>query len=129
MRAVTETGSGLLVAVGWSGLAGAIWTSRDGMSWTRMTVAAFQPLAGSIRLDGIADDGSGTLIAVGRQEHATEQAGIWVSDDAAGRSWRRLRSDDAFSDRGEAALDVAVTDAGVVGVGYGHHDSIQNAAA
>jgi TIR domain len=131
MRAVTETRSDLLVAVGWDRKTGAVWTSKDGRVWTRDGVDAFGPLleSGFARLTGIIEEGS-RLVTVGYDERGQGEgtgAAAWVSDGDPGE-WQRIEPS-AFSRNGEErALGGAATGHGTVAVGYEHPENESQAA-
>ena len=133
MQSVTETESGLLVAVGWDRRSGAVWTSRDGRRWARVAVDPFHPLftSSTVQLTGVVGDG-GRLVAVGRElpkRHGRYEAAIWVSTDGSGSSWKRLESDSFSSERGQQLLGVAKIDSHIVGVGYDHDVAGREVAA
>lgn len=123
MMDVTVGAAGL-VAVGFeqdsSGSRAAVWTSVDGLRWTR---APHQPAFEAARyqvMNGIASGGPG-FVAVGWAEydHATDRANaaVWISED--GRRWQRIpNDDDVFGVAGaEGMLDVTSVPTGVVAVG------------
>ncbi len=114
--AITTGGPGL-VAVGQtlddpdtrsvtsSWTASAVWTSEDGLVWTK------SPLAGS--LNDVTAGGPG-VVAVGRDSGA---AAVWTSPD--GTTWARVPHDPAiFGHGGGEMWQVAAGEAGLVAVGW-----------
>ena len=130
MRAITETGSGLLVAVGVDDKTGAVWTSAGGRSWVQADVDAFDPLSesGRTELSGITVQGD-HLVAVGFETRGgTAGAAAWIFDgDPA--EWRRLQTPAFSHDGDQKALGVAATDYGTVAVGYDHDAQRDNQVA
>lgn len=133
MRAVTETRSGLLVAVGWNRRTGAVWTSPNGRAWRRVGVDAFGPLSesGFLRLNDIIEEGN-RLVVVGleiRGQGAGTGAAAWVSNGGPGE-WQRIETS-AFSRDGfdQPVLGGAATGHGTVAVGYDRAVKNENKAA
>lgn len=131
MRAVTETRSGLLVAVGWDRRTGAVWTSPNGRAWTRDGVDAFGPLleSGFVRLTGTIEEGS-QLVAVGfdaRGQGGGTGAAAWVSEGDPGE-WQRIETSEFSRNGEELALGGAATGRGTVAVGYEHAENESQAA-
>jgi hypothetical protein len=120
---VTVGGPGL-VAVGVAGpspdVDGAVWTSVDGETWTR--VPHDEAVFGG---DGVqwmwsVVEGGPGLVAVGYDESGADgdkEAAVWTSTD--GEAWTRVPQDAAvFGGAGEQRMwGVAATDAGLVAVG------------
>jgi CHAT domain-containing protein len=134
MRAVTETRSGLLVAVGWDQFRATVWTSRDGLRWQRTHVddrqQLFEPRI--FHLTGVAEDGS-RLIAVGYIVRRTDGNGTvvaWAStgNPARASSWRKLAVASASDKRDQILTGVVATGAGAVAVGYDHGRSNRQVA-
>jgi Novel STAND NTPase 1 len=142
MKAVTETPSGLIVAVGRDGAEAAVWTSRDGRSWTRIrspalteSDAAGAPTA-TLELNDIVSSGS-LLVAVGRRGDTTgnrNEAAVWLSDDDA-QSWRRVQSPvferqggGQSGGRGQQMRGVVAVPFGFVAVGVDHPSGPQGPA-
>ena len=118
---VTAAGPGL-VAVGRGTPEGefgspgdaAVWTSSDGVTWSR--VEHDPAVFGDIRLSEVAAFGSG-VVAVGRDWGAEIPEGhtvVLLSDD--GLSWRRVPDDPALV--GVNFLDVTAGGPGLVAVGF-----------
>ena len=122
--AMTETESGL-VAVGFDPgeedfrQNGVIFTSDDGLTWTRLAEDDPALNLGAILIYGVAEGGPG-LVAVGMGcEDDTEPCAahptVWTSAD--GTAWSRTPADpEVFAESG-AMFDVIATDDGVVVVG------------
>jgi hypothetical protein len=146
MKAVTETPSGELIAVGRDGLGGAVWISTDWRQWTRVRSAAFQetdaagiPTA-SLELNDVVATGS-RVIAVGRRGDTRgnlNAAAVWLSDDE-GSSWRRVRSPvfetqsggqhrTSGQQRGQQMHGVATVSFGFVAVGVDHPSGLTGPA-
>jgi hypothetical protein len=113
MYAVTSGGPGL-VAVGANGLEYAVvWTSPDGLTWTRVPhdVATFGGDGGQ-QMFGVTVGGPG-LVAVGRDGPVADgegNAAVWTSRD--GFTWSRVAHDeDVFGGQGEQRM-VSVTTGG-----------------
>ncbi len=128
MNAVTETPSGLLVAVGRDRAAGAVWTSADGSRWRRIRSAALVQAGATLELYDVVSSGS-VLVAVGRRGNPKgnlNEAAVWLSTDEGG-SWRRVkspvfeqRSGGASGGRGQQMRSVATVPFGFVAVGGDH---------
>jgi hypothetical protein len=109
---VVESPAGLLaVGRGFAGICGgppsvaALWTSTDGLSWSRVTLPTDFADATIATVDG----GSTGFVAAGVLKDGTTQA-IWTSKD--GRSWRQVRlASSVFG-------DFNVAGAAVFGGGY-----------
>jgi hypothetical protein len=95
MTSVTTGGPGL-VAVGNSGTVdshetdAAVWTSVDGITWTR--VPHDDEIFGRADLNSVTDGGPG-LVAVGNDGFDSEDAAVWTSVD--GITWSRVTDDEA----------------------------------
>ncbi len=89
LSAVTAGGPGV-VAVGEDGAAAAVWTSIDGLAWSRVAHDE-EVFGGSGRqwMAGVSVGGPG-LVAVGFDE-AEQAAAVWTSED--GLSWSRVAHD------------------------------------
>jgi hypothetical protein len=104
-----------LVAVGSAqtgseiGTDAALWTSPDGLHWTRLPS---QPDFADAAMNAIVAHGSG-LVAVGQ---GALGAAVWTSAD--GSHWARVADTAALHDAG--MYGVASVSAGLVAVGYGH---------
>jgi hypothetical protein len=129
MRAVTETRSGLLVAVGVDRRRGAAWTSPNGRVWTRVDVDAFDPLSqsGRTELRGVIEAGT-KLVAVGFDGQSSLRGAAWVSDGDPGK-WQRVQTRAFVGGGDEQALGGAVTSQGTIVVGYDHPDTENQVAA
>ena len=102
MMAVTVGGPGL-VAAGYESsdafLVAAVWTSPDGVTWSRVPHddAVFGSASGptALRIDSVTAGGPG-LVAVGSEfsDAAGLDAAVWTSPD--GVSWSRVPHDDAI---------------------------------
>ena len=81
---------------------GAVWTSRDGLSWTRVTGEAFGGPTDQT-LYAVTSGGPG-LVAVGRDAASGEStAAVWVSAD--GEVWGRVPHDEGvFGGEGEQVM-------------------------
>jgi hypothetical protein len=124
MRSVIAGGPGL-VAVGWDESPGfsiaAVWTSADGLSWTRVghdddVFGAGEP--GGIEMLSVTAGGPG-LVAVGRDGSAGElgAAAVWTSSD--GHSWTRVPHDEGIfgGPGGQEMESVVAAGPGLVAVG------------
>ena len=126
MHGVAAAGPGF-VAVGeenWGGVP-AIWTSVDGVSWTRAALDARTFHNGTML--SVTDVGSGA-VAVGANAHASGGTGaaVWVSAD--GISWSPIADPTTLG--GPATIGgVAAGPAGLVAVGTGEAEGGANAAA
>jgi hypothetical protein len=126
MWSVTAGGPGL-VAVGSDKLIGewtaewtaAVWTSTDGITWTRVpNDPAIFGGGGRPRMDCVTADGPG-LIAVGSDGAGGNwDAAVWTSPD--GLTWTELPSDDAGlnNPNNQLMLNMTVGGPGLVAVGY-----------
>ena len=122
MRAITETRTNLLVAVGVDDQTGAMWTSPDGRRWSRIGVDAFDPLRESDRteLRGIVEQDDNQLVAVGLDGQTNVRAAAWVSSGDPGE-WQRIQTPASSRDRiDQQALGAASTGQRTVAVGYDH---------
>jgi len=143
MKAVTETPSRLLVAVGRDGAEGAVWISSDGRGWTRIrsadlkeSNAAGKPTA-TLELNDVVASGS-RLVAVGRRGDTSgnrNEAAVWLSDDE-GASWRRVgspvfekQSGGPSGGRGQQMRAVSVVPFGFVAVGVDHPNGPEGPAS
>ncbi len=125
MNSVTQGGPGL-VAVGSDGLHAAVWTSVDGITWSRIahdeTVFGGATFCDGDRTISSVTAGGPGLVAVGSDRHEYEQhcgavAAVWTSVD--GITWSRVPHDErVFGSIGPYAInDVTATDSGLVAVG------------
>jgi serine/threonine-protein kinase len=131
MRAVARF-EGVVVAVGdvrgeLGDRDGAVWLSRDGLSWTLVRSQAFGG-AGDQQVLGLtaAENGIVAVGCTGCLPDQTEPA-VWTSTD--GRSWRR--TEERLLEPGSSAQqmnDVTVAGAGAVGVGWDTSGSERDAA-
>lgn len=116
MKDVVLSNRGLL-AVGRDDKSAAVWTSPDGVAWSRErgSESAFAAPPASLEMNSVTTRGT-TIVAVG-YEHAGPNepyaAAVWVSDNEG--EWRR-RGD--FAPRRQQMLDVAAAPPGFVAVGY-----------
>ncbi len=108
MRDVTEGGSGL-VAVGTDARSAAVWTSPDGITWTR--VPHDPEIFGHSEMTSVTAGGPG-LIAAGF-DSGYSSSGIWTSPD--GTSWSRAEIEGRYINA------VTVGGPGLVAVG-GYED-------
>jgi hypothetical protein len=114
MSSVTAGGPGL-VAVGSDVGRAAVWTSVDGIIWSR--VPDHDVFATASGMNSVTVGGPG-LVAVGEAENA---AAVWTSPD--GNSWSRVRHDEAVFGEGvdtdwDVAINSVTADAGgLVAVG------------
>jgi len=103
---------------GASGEDAAIWTSPDGLAWTRTARAP----SGPGRVNGLAADGSG-FVAVGIRGASPTRAAAWTSPD--GLTWSAVPDSPAFANAdgsGNAEMNAVVRTASrfvAVGVEYG----------
>jgi hypothetical protein len=130
MKAVIAGGPGL-VAVGWDGLYeehsvrsadAAVWTSVDGITWTR--VAHDEQIFGGDRgrqMNSVTVGGPG-LVAVGNEHfpaevHNAEVAAVWTSAD--GIVWKRVAHDDNVfgGDGSQSMYSIVGAGPGLVAVG------------
>jgi len=122
MESVVSGGPGL-VAVGWAALGrdidAAVWTSRDGTSWTRVPHdEAVLGGAGGRAMSSVAAGTSG-LVAVGWDASGGDQdAAVWTSPDAI--SWSRVSHDEAvFGGAGaQWIFNLTAGGPGLVAVGW-----------
>ena len=136
MDAVTETPSGLLVAVGRDRAAGAVWTSTDGRHWARTRSPGLQAAGSTLELQDVVAAGS-RLVAVGRRgdpKGNLNEAAVWLSTD--GRDWRRVRSPvfekqsgGSNEARGQQMRGVVAVPFGFVAVGADHPSGPDGPAA
>ncbi|MGI9646955.1 MAG: hypothetical protein ACR2OI_00385 [Acidimicrobiia bacterium] len=91
MSSVTAGGPGL-VAVGWDGQSAAVWTSPDGIAWSRVPhdESIFGGAVGAATMNGVTLGGPG-LVAVGSDGL---DAAVWTSVD--GITWSRVPHDEAM---------------------------------
>ncbi len=119
MWSVTAAGPGL-VAVGEADSRAAVWTSVDGVSWSRVPHDdALFGSAGVASMSGVTAGGPG-LVAVGNSASSFEtdvDAAVWTSAD--GVSWSRAPHDESVFGGADRLLmsDVAVGGPGLVAVG------------
>ena len=133
MRSVTAGGPGL-VAVGWDWPHAAVWTSPDGITWSRVShdkalqSASCSPPSGScfdgavgLGMSSVTVGGPG-LVAVGDAGHPDSENGVvWTSVD--GISWSRVPYNEAVFGGGAGMSSVTVGGPGLVAVGaYGSPD-------
>ncbi len=130
MLSVTAGGPGL-VAVGWDESSGdedaAVWTSPDGIIWTRVPDSDDLGGEGGQRMLNVTAGGPG-LVAVGWDESSGDQkAAVWTSSD--GIIWTRVPdSDDPDGEGSEVMLSVTTGGPGLVAVGLHVPGGDQNAA-
>jgi hypothetical protein len=129
MEGITVGGPGL-VAVGWdeSGddIDAAVWTSSDGISWTRVPDQAALGGEGEQSMFGVIAGGPG-LVAVGWDESGEGDAAVWTSTD--GSSWSRVPTDGVLGGDGDQIMwTVAVGGPGLVAVGGDQSGDDRNAA-
>ena len=114
MSGVTTGGPGL-VAVGYSDTAAAVWTSVDGVSWSRVPhdIAVFSG-TGNQEMSSVTVGGPG-LVAVGGDD---SNAAVWTSPD--GFTWSRVRHDEEVfgGPGGQWMAEVVVGGPGLVAVGW-----------
>jgi len=130
MWSVTAEGPGL-VAVGtdWSGTDAAVWTSPDGISWSRVPddEAVFGG-DGEQEMRGVTAGGPG-LVAVGSDWCCGDgDAAVWASRD--GISWFRVSHDEAVfgGDGNQWISGVTVGGPGLVAVGWDFSGGDRDAA-
>jgi class 3 adenylate cyclase len=121
------------VAVGWatvsSDLDAQVWTSEDGMEWSRLGYD--QKIfggAGDQLLWGV-EASDGTFIAVGRDEYGGgSDAAVWTSQD--GLDWSRTPSEESVfgGDRAQEMKFVAAVGTRLVGAGWDGSGRKQDAA-
>lgn len=94
----------------------AVWTSVDGLSWTRVPhdEIVFGG-SGNQLLNSVIAGGPG-LVAVGAERSASQQAVVWTSVD--GLTWTRVPPDESGRLDAGQMNSVAVTDSGLVAVGW-----------
>ncbi len=125
MEGVTVGGPGL-VAVGQAGAptgAAAVWTSVDGISWSRVTHDG-EVFNGGV-MHSVTTAGPG-LVAVG----TSDQAAVWASPD--GYTWSRIPHDSAVfgSESSYTAMNsVAAFGSGVVAVGISSDFQVEDVKA
>lgn len=120
MNGVVGGGPGL-VAVGYSGRPdqdAAVWTSTDGLSWTRVPADdANLGGAGNQEMRSVIVGGPG-LVAVGREISAEDfesDATVWTSVD--GVAWTRIADDALGGDDDQEMFDLVAGGPGLVAVG------------
>jgi class 3 adenylate cyclase len=127
MTSLVASGSGF-VAVGWStvtsDLDAQVWTSEDGMEWSRLSYdeAIFGGAEDQL-LWGVAFS-EGTFIAVGRDDDGGgSDAAVWTSED--GLDWSRTPSNESVfgGDRGQEMKFVAAAGSRLVGAGWDKQDA------
>jgi len=113
MRSVTVGGPGL-VAVGWSRSHAPVWTSVDGMTWSRVPSDEIV-FAGQVEPPAVLEVTAGGpgLVAVGAGGRGRDAA-VWTSVD--GITWSRVPHDEAVFD-GVEMNSVTVGGPGLVAVG------------
>jgi hypothetical protein len=95
VQVLTDTASGFLaggtVAAPGGGTQGAVWISRDGMSWQRLTAAQLALAPGDTlrAISSAASRGQDTVLSGTVASGATTHAGVWLSTDG-GSSWTRV---------------------------------------
>lgn len=95
VQVLTDTARGFLaggaVAAPGGGTRGAVWVSRDGMSWQQLTAAQLGLAPGELVRDisSAASHGPDTVISGSVASGATTYAGVWLSTDG-GSSWTRV---------------------------------------
>jgi hypothetical protein len=125
MSSVVVGGLGL-VAVGSGGpgahWAAAVWTSPDGLSWTR--VPRDEEVFGGSRnqwMSSVVAGGPG-LVAVGVDTSGDDtDAAVWTSPD--GLTWARVSHDEEVFGAGQRMSSVVVGGPGLVAVGVDHNDA------
>ena len=132
MLGVTAGGPGL-VAVGTNQVGGdsnaAVWTSPDGITWTRVQDEAVFAAEGWLEVLGVTVGGPG-LVAVGLREFLRDNlyAAVWASTD--GITWTKAPDDEAFlSGEGARRLMASVTAGGPGLVAVGNETSVDLDAA
>jgi len=130
MRGVTAGGPGV-VAVGFDQDLGAaaVWTSVDGIAWTRVphSEAVFGGPANQ-DMSAVVAGGPG-LVAVGEDFYGGDvDAAVWTSVD--GMTWTRVpHNESVFGGPGnQQMLDVAVGGPGLIAVGYDNPSGDRDAA-
>ena len=121
MYVVAGWGQGV-IAAGFEDLSGtdtdaAVWTSPDGVTWTRLADPGVFGGAGGQWAGGAVGFASGAVLVGGEENDAGERAVVWATLD--GVTWTRIPDDTGlFSAPGWAELSqVAVGGPGLVGVG------------
>jgi hypothetical protein len=136
MRSVTVGGPGL-VAVGWDWPHAAVWTSPDGITWSRVShdkalqSASCWPPSGScfdgavgLGMSSVTVGGPG-LVAVGDAGHPDSENGVvWTSVD--GITWSRVPYNEAVFGGGAEMSSVTVGGPGLVAVGDAGHPDGEN---
>ncbi|POM24720.1 hypothetical protein BTM25_33540 [Actinomadura rubteroloni] len=102
---------GRVVAVGGTNGAAALWTSADGVRWTRAWTGAARPDAAATELTAVVHGPAGWLVA-GRDDARPTDSVLLTSGDAA--AWRTKTATDA------RVAAVAYGPAGYVAVGTGY---------
>lgn len=126
MQTVTPGGSGL-IAGGFEELPGygqvaALWTSKDGNTWTRVhhDDTKFGKISGNTEVRSVAARGR-NIVAVGHAEGtSTAHAVVWTSKD--GKAWKRLPHNEAVLGNREhytTMIDISATRQGFLAVGAG----------
>jgi hypothetical protein len=123
MHSVVVGGPGL-VAVGIDAYDAAVWTSPDGLAWTRVphdeTV-----FGGSGRQSMVSAVAGGPgLVAVGNdysEDDWENDAAVWTSPD--GLTWARVSHDEEVFSAGQRMSSVVVGGPGLVAVGVDHNDA------
>lgn len=119
MKSVTAGGPGLVaVGINWGSGGGAVWTSVDGITWSR--VPRDQAVFGNSITTSVTAGGPG-LVAVGRVWSIPDEdtdAGVWTSVD--GTTWSRVPNDGSvFGGAGvQQMLSVTAGGPGLVAVGF-----------
>jgi hypothetical protein len=120
MNSVVVGGPGLVAVGREGGAAAAVWTSVDGLTWTRVPhdrEIFGSPTALGFGMISVTAGGPG-LVAVGAWPEAPRiSAKVWTSVD--GLTWTRVPDDEAGFDEGQVPLSVTAGGPGLVAVGLG----------
>ena len=144
MESVTVGGRGL-VAVGHDGFwpdvnpqglgyddatrVAAVWTSADGVTWSRVPHDRVFGAEGNQWMTGVASTGSGLVAVGGDWSPAGHHAGVWISVD--GIAWSRVSNDDAAlgGEHDKLMLSVTPAGSGLLAVGRASSPSGNDVAA
>jgi hypothetical protein len=118
MQSVVVGGPGLVAVGNEGGAAAAVWTSVDGLTWTRVPhdrEIFGSPTALGFGMTSVTAGGPG-LVAVGIWPEAPRiSAKVWTSVD--GLTWTRVPDDEAGFDGGQNPVSVTAGGPGLVAVG------------